>query len=115
MIATDTAKAQLARYFKLHLKDCRGDYDITITSNETRQILRYHVHEDRFRLLPEEVCPEVKTLRADGSVAWWLVRFLFKHVMVTDKQTAMVSFETAAHKVLVHITPDGRYRRAGHL
>ena len=35
-------KEEPARYFKLHLKDCRADYDITITSNETRQILRYH-------------------------------------------------------------------------
>ena len=115
MIATPTAKAQLARYFKLQLKDCRGDYDITITSNETKRILRYYVHESRFRLLPEEVCPEVKTLSTGGSVAWWLVRFLFKHVMVSERETAMVSFETATRKVLVHITPDGRYRRAGHL
>ena len=115
MTASPSSKAKLANYFKLQLKDCRGDYDITITSNETKQILRYYVHEDRFRLLPEEVCPEVKTLSTSGSVAWWLVRFLFKHVMVNEQETAMVSFETATRKVLVHITPDGRYRKAGHL
>ena len=63
MIADDAAKTKLARYFKLKLKDCRGDYDITITTNDQRQILRYYVHEARYRLLPEEVCPEVKTVK----------------------------------------------------
>ena len=102
-------------HYTVKLPNSRGDYDITITSNETKQILRYFDQEKRYRLLPEEVCPEVKTLRTSGSVAWWLVRFLFKHLLVNERSTAMVSFETASRKVLVHITSDGRYRRAGHL
>ena len=69
MIATPTAKAKLANYFKQQLRACRGDYDITITGDETKQILRYFDQEKRYRLLPEEVCPEVKSLSTGGSVA----------------------------------------------
>ena len=115
MIASPSAKAKLAQYFKQQLRTCRGDHDITLTSNETKQILRYHATEERYRLLPEEVCPEVKSLSTEGSVAWWLVRFLFKHVLVSERETATVCFETALGKVLVHLTADGSFRRAGHL
>ena len=115
MIASPSAKAKLAQYFKQQLRTCRGDHDITLTSNETKQILRYHATEERYRLLPEEVCPEVKSLSTEGSVAWWLVRFLFKHVLVSERETATVCFETVMGKVLVHLTADGRFRRAGHL
>ena len=59
MIATPTAKAKLANYFKQQLRTCRGDHDITITGDETKQILRYHAAEERYRLLLEEVCPGV--------------------------------------------------------
>ena len=115
MTASPSSKAKLAQYFKQQLRTCRGDYDITITGDETKQILRYFDQEKRYRLLPEEVCPEVKTLSTGGSVAWWLVRFLFKRLLVNERSTAMVCFETATGKALVHLTADGRYRRAGHL
>ena len=115
MTADDAAKTKLARYFKLKLKECRGDYDITITTNDQRQILRYFDQEKRYRLLPEEVCPEVKTLSAEGSVAWWLVRFLFTRLLTTEHHAAMVCFETATKKAIVQITGDGRFRRGGHL
>ena len=113
MIADDAAKTKLARYFKLKLKDCRGDYDITITTNDQRQILRYYVHEARYRLLPEEVCPEVKTLSTEGSVAWWLVRYLFSRLLTTEHHAAMVCFETATKKAIVQVTGDGRFRCGG--
>ena len=115
MPASAAAQAKLADYLKLQLRDCRGDHDITITSNEQRQILRYHDHEKRYRLLPKEVCPEVKTLSTSGSVAWWLVRFLFKRVLVSENQTATVCIETVTGRSLLQITDDAHYRKAGHL